>query len=78
MLLVDEAYFHFFGETVIDLVGKVPNLVVARTFSKAYGLAGLRVGMLAATVETMHWLREGDLAVQREFAGAGLSAGRFG
>ncbi len=57
IVLVDEAYFHFFGETVIDLVGKVPNLVVARTFSKAYGLAGLRLGMLAAAEETMHWLR---------------------
>ena len=57
VLLVDEAYFHFFGETVMDLIGKVPNLVVARTFSKAYGLAGLRLGMLAGSVETMHWLR---------------------
>ena len=37
MVLVDEAYFHFYGETVMDLVGTVPNLVVARTFSKAYG-----------------------------------------
>ena len=41
---VDEAYFHFYGETVIDLIGKLPNLIVARTFSKAYGLAGLRLG----------------------------------
>ncbi len=57
IVLVDEAYFHFFGETVVDLIGKVPNLVVARTFSKAYGLAGLRLGMLAAAEETMHWLR---------------------
>jgi len=36
VLLVDEAYFHFFGETVMDLVGALPNLVVARTFSKAW------------------------------------------
>lgn len=57
LVLVDEAYFHFFGETVIDLIGKVPNLVVARTFSKAYGLAGLRLGMLAADEATMQWLR---------------------
>ncbi len=57
IVLVDEAYFHFLGETVVDLIGKVPNLVVARTFSKAYGLAGLRLGMLAAAEETMHWLR---------------------
>jgi len=56
-VLVDEAYFHFFGETVMDLVGTVPNLVVARTFSKAYGLAGLRLGMLAGPVEMMRWVR---------------------
>nr|WP_255424378.1 histidinol-phosphate transaminase [Acidipila sp. EB88] len=59
MVLADEAYFHFHGETVLDLVGaaEYPNLVVARTFSKAFGLAGLRLGMLAAAAESMHWLR---------------------
>ncbi len=57
IVLVDEAYFHFHGHTVIDLIGSVPNLIVARTFSKAYGLAGLRLGMLAAPEEQMQWLR---------------------
>jgi histidinol-phosphate aminotransferase len=57
IVLVDEAYYHFYGETVLDLIGKVPNLVVARTFSKAYGLAGLRLGALIAAEETMQWLR---------------------
>jgi len=57
ILLVDEAYFHFYGETVMDLVGKLPNLIVARTFSKAYGLAGLRLGLLAAPLELMRWMR---------------------
>jgi histidinol-phosphate aminotransferase len=57
VLLVDEAYFHFYGETVMDQVGLVPNLVVARTFSKAYGLAGLRLGLLAGPAELMHWVR---------------------
>src|ERR1700691_1801358 len=56
-VLVDEAYFHFFGETVIDLIGRIPNVIVARTFSKAYGLAGLRLGALAAAEEQMQWLR---------------------
>lgn len=56
-VLVDEAYFHFFGETVIDLVGRVPNVIVARTFSKAYGLAGLRLGVLAAGEDAMRWMR---------------------
>jgi len=57
VLLVDEAYFHFHGETMIDLVSSVPNLIVARTFSKAYGLAGLRLGLLAGPVELMRWVR---------------------
>jgi histidinol-phosphate aminotransferase len=57
IVLVDEAYFHFHGETVIDLVGEIPNLIVARTFSKAYGLAGLRLGLLAGPIELMHWIR---------------------
>jgi len=57
VLLVDEAYFHFHGETLMDLVGKVPNLMVARTFSKAYGLAGLRLGLLAGPVEMMRWIK---------------------
>ncbi len=57
VLLVDEAYFHFHGETVIDLIGVVSNLIVARTFSKAYGLAGLRLGLLAGSLDLMHWVR---------------------
>jgi histidinol-phosphate aminotransferase len=57
IVLVDEAYYHFFGETVLHLIGKMPNLVVARTFSKAYGLAGLRLGALIAAEQTMKWLR---------------------
>ena len=57
VMLVDEAYFHFHSETLMDLIGVVPNLVVARTFSKAYGLAGLRLGLLAGPVELMRWVR---------------------
>ena len=57
VLLVDEAYFHFHGESVIDRLDDLPNLVVARTFSKAYGLAGLRLGLLAGPVGLMRWIR---------------------
>ena len=57
IVLVDEAYFHFFGESVVDLIGTIPNLMLARTFSKAYGLAGLRVGVLSGAGETMRWVR---------------------
>jgi histidinol-phosphate aminotransferase len=57
IVLIDEAYFHFHGQTVLDLVGRAPNVIVARTFSKACGLAGLRLGLLAAAEEQMQWLR---------------------
>jgi histidinol-phosphate aminotransferase len=57
MVLVDEAYFHFYGQTVMDLIGRVPNVIVARTFSKVYGMAGLRLGLLAADETAMKWLR---------------------
>jgi histidinol-phosphate aminotransferase len=45
-ILVDEAYFEFFGHTLLPEWKALPNLFVARTFSKAYGLAALRVGVL--------------------------------
>ena len=57
MVLVDEAYYHFYGETVLDLMDRTPNLVVTRTFSKAYGLAGLRLGVLIAHESQMRWMR---------------------
>lgn len=56
-VLVDEAYFEFHGETVIGDVANTSNLFVARTFSKAYGLAGLRIGILAGPAEQMRLIR---------------------
>src|SRR5271165_3758512 len=50
-LLVDEAYFEFYGRTLLGQFRSIPNLFVARTFSKAYGLAGLRIGILAGNAE---------------------------
>ena len=49
--LLDEAYVEFYGRSAVDLVAKYPNLLVARTFSKAYGLAGARVGYMIAQAE---------------------------
>ncbi len=43
-VLADEAYYEFCGETVAPLVGRYPNLMVLRTFSKWAALAGLRIG----------------------------------
>ena len=56
-VLLDEAYFDFYGETLMDQIGKIPNLFVARTFSKAYGLAGLRLGVMAGAADQISVLR---------------------
>lgn len=48
VMLVDEAYFPFYDQTTLPWVLEYPHLIVARTFAKAWGLAGLRVGFLAA------------------------------
>jgi len=56
-LLVDEAYFEFHGETLIHHTRQIENLFVARTFSKAYGLAGLRIGILAGDARLMTMIR---------------------
>ncbi|HMH13298.1 MAG TPA: histidinol-phosphate transaminase [Edaphobacter sp.] len=58
VLMVDEAYYHFHGESVMRDLADVPNLVVARTFSKAYGLANLRVGMLVGSAELLRYVRK--------------------
>lgn len=56
-LLVDEAYFEFYGQTMLGAHRELPNLFVARTFSKAYGMAGLRAGVLVGNAEQMPSLR---------------------
>ncbi|MCD6525657.1 MAG: aminotransferase class I/II-fold pyridoxal phosphate-dependent enzyme, partial [Desulfuromonas sp.] len=48
MLVVDEAYADFAVETALPLVKKYENLIVTRTFSKSYALAGMRLGLAVA------------------------------
>lgn len=48
LVVVDEAYFEFGGVSCIELQDRHPNLVITRTFSKALGVAGLRLGYLVA------------------------------
>jgi len=56
-LLVDEAYYDFYGSTLFHAWNDYPNLFVARTFSKAYGLAGLRAGILTGAPEALASVR---------------------
>jgi len=57
-VIVDEAYFAYMKESVIDLINKYNSLFVLRTFSKAFGLAGLRAGYVATNEENASVLRK--------------------
>ncbi|WP_066637148.1 histidinol-phosphate transaminase [Desulfolucanica intricata] len=63
LVIVDEAYIEFGGETAVPLLQEYANLVILRTFSKAFGLAGLRTGYLLAAKEVVGQL----LKVQQPF-----------
>jgi histidinol-phosphate aminotransferase len=56
LLVVDEAYFPFSGTTLLPPLAEHPHLVVLRTFSKAWGLAGLRAGVVCAAPEIVRTL----------------------
>ena len=56
--LLDEAYVEFYGQSAVDLVKKYPNLIVARTFSKAYSMAGARIGYMIAQAEVTRMINK--------------------
>lgn len=57
-LVMDEAYHHFCDLTALPLLKEYENLVVVRTFSKAFGLAGLRLGFLASSKENVRRIEQ--------------------
>ncbi len=57
-VLVDEAYFEFAGVTALGLLERYPNLFVSRTFSKVFGLAGLRLGCLFSVAQNISIVRK--------------------
>jgi histidinol-phosphate aminotransferase len=62
LVIVDEAYFEFWGHTSIDLIGRYSNLIVTRSFSKAFALAGLRCGYVVSdpgNIRTLETVRNG-------------------
>jgi histidinol-phosphate aminotransferase len=62
LILVDEAYFDFSGITILPWIRRYPNLIVSRTFSKAFGLASLRIGFMFANKELAGLLRRSHAA----------------
>ncbi|MCS7024576.1 MAG: histidinol-phosphate transaminase [Bryobacteraceae bacterium] len=59
-VLIDEAYYEFSGLTALDLIPAYPNLFVSRTFSKAYGMAAMRLGCLISQPANADYLRKGQ------------------
>lgn len=51
IIYIDEAYFEFSKITAVSLIKKYPNIIITRTFSKAFGLASLRIGYVIAKAE---------------------------
>ncbi len=62
LLVVDEAYHLFGAETAIPLVHRLPNVVITRTFSKAFGLPSIRLGYLISSKPNMSVLSKNRLA----------------
>lgn len=57
VVFVDEAYADFAGTSFLPALGAFPNVIVGRTFAKAYGLAGLRLGALAGAPAVLNPIR---------------------
>jgi histidinol-phosphate aminotransferase len=57
VVFVDEAYAEFAGETFIPELADFPNVIVGRTFSKAFGLAGIRIGAITGAPEALEPVR---------------------
>jgi len=81
VVFVDEAYSEFAGKSAAGLVKKLPNLIVSRTFSKAWGLAGIRLGYLIAPEKIIGLVRKikppyNVSRVSGEIALAALAGGR--
>lgn len=58
LTVIDEAYFPFSNDTVIDWLGEFPHLIVMRTFSKAFSLAGIRFGFTIADPEISYQIEK--------------------
>ncbi len=57
-VLIDEAYYEFSGVTALAMIAEHPNLFVSRTFSKTYGMAAMRCGVLFSSTENMAHLKK--------------------
>ncbi len=73
IVFIDEAYIEFGGKSAIGMVGKYQNLVVSRTLSKAWGLAGIRIGYAIAQKPVMDLLGRIKLPYNVNSVSAGIA-----
>ena len=75
-VVVDEAYYEFAGQTLVKYVDRHKNLIVLRTFSKGFGIAGLRLGYMVANPETIKMFTKykQEYNVSRLARAAGIAA----
>ncbi len=75
VVVVDEAYYEFYGKSVADLVGRYKNLVVLRTFSKAFRIAGLRLGYILSNPDMVERINRSkqEFNVSRVARDAGIA-----
>lgn len=57
-ILIDEAYYEFCGITAIRHINEFPNVFVSRTFSKVYGMAGMRIGCMFSNANNIQYLHK--------------------
>ena len=58
LVLIDETYFEFSGKTYQDYIEKYPNLIIVRSFSKAFSVAGLRFGYMLSSPENIYEIKK--------------------
>jgi histidinol-phosphate aminotransferase len=75
LILIDEAYFHFHNESMVNYIDVYKNLIITRTFSKAFGLASLRIGLLIANSDLINELYRVKLV--HEITGVAAKIGSF-
>ena len=64
MLVIDEAYYFFGAHSVMELIHDYENLLIFRTFSKAYGLAGLRIGFMVSQSQNIKYISKSRSLVE--------------
>ncbi len=69
IVFIDETYYPFYPHTVIDMIDRYPNLLVARSASKAWGLSGLRIGFVAGHPELILNLNKVSAAYEANMLG---------